>query len=66
MTEKRVDYNQKEPEELEKILADKEKELLEAKIAATQRKAKDVHLPTKIRREIARVKTALQAKSLGI
>jgi len=66
MAEKRVDYNQKEPEELAKILAEKEKELLEARISAAQRKTKDVHVPTKIRREIARVAGARQAKKLRI
>ena len=66
MAEKRVDYNSKEQAELAKILKEKEKELLDAKVAAAQRKTKDVHQPAKIRREIARVKTVLQAKTLGV
>ncbi|OGY21916.1 MAG: 50S ribosomal protein L29 [Candidatus Woykebacteria bacterium GWB1_45_5] len=66
MADKKTNYNQKEKTELIKILKDKEKDLLEAKVAMAQRKTKDVHLPSKIRHEIAKVKTALHAKSLGV
>ncbi|OGY26005.1 MAG: 50S ribosomal protein L29 [Candidatus Woykebacteria bacterium RBG_16_44_10] len=63
MTNKRTDYNQKEVAELAKILGDKEKELLDTKVSIAQRKTKDIHLPGKIRREIARVKSALRNKN---
>jgi ribosomal protein L29 len=66
MADKKAGYNQKEITELAKILKDKEKELLDVKVSIAQRKNKDVHLPKKIRREIARVKTALRTKSLSV
>ncbi|OGY24182.1 MAG: 50S ribosomal protein L29 [Candidatus Woykebacteria bacterium RBG_13_40_15] len=66
MTKKDTDYNQKEIGELNKMLEEKDKELLESRQSLAQRKLKNVHEPTKIRCEIARIKTALTRKELGV
>jgi ribosomal protein L29 len=57
-------YIKKETSELQKILKEKEKKLFEENTNFAQRKVKDVHLPRKIRKEIAKVKTALQVREL--
>lgn len=59
-------YNQKEAGELTKLLAEKEKQLLGAKMDTAQGKTKDVHVSRKIRGEIAKIKTALRSKELEV
>jgi ribosomal protein L29 len=66
MADKKQDYSQKEIKELEKILKEKEKEFLDAKTEVAQRKNKNVHTTTKIRKEIARIKTAITTKQLKV
>jgi len=63
---KKANYKNKEKKELTKELVEKEKQLLEAKIAFAQQKVKDVHVARKIRKEIAKIKTSLRAKELGV
>lgn len=65
MAEKKKDnYNKKEVKELIKILDEKEKKMVDAKMDFAKRKIKDVHLPRKYRKEIASIKTALRSKEL--
>lgn len=64
MAKSKLSYNQKEARELKKILGEKEKELLGATMDFSQGKIKDVHVRTKLRREIARIKTAVGIKEL--
>jgi len=59
-------YNQKESGELGKLLEEKERKLLEAKMDPSQGKTKDVHASIKIRREIAKIKTAIRIKELEV
>lgn len=59
-------YNQKETGELIKLLEEKERELLGAKMNTTQGKTKDVHASRKIRGEIAKIKTAMRSKELEV
>lgn len=56
-------YNRKEHKELMKILKEKEKNLMDAKIDVATGKAKDVHKRGNLKREIAKIKTALSMKS---
>lgn len=66
MAKEKTEYNQKEINELQKILEEKEKDFFEARQSLAQRKLKDVHTLSKIRHEIARVKTALARKKMGV
>ncbi|MDP2720882.1 MAG: 50S ribosomal protein L29 [bacterium] len=66
ISKKKTNFKTKEKKELTKELVEKEKQLLEAKIAFTQQKVKDVHTSRKIRKEIAQIKTFLREKELGV
>jgi len=66
MTKSKINYHQKELKELLKILKEKESATLEARIEIKQRKSKNVHTISKIRKEIARIKTAIRAKELKV
>jgi len=62
MAKKDVDYNQKDFKELSTLLDEKEKQLIESSMGLAERKTKDLHDALKIRREIARIKTAVTRK----
>ncbi len=62
---KKEDYSKKEAKELIKNVEEKEKQLLEATISIVQGKTKNTHSSRNIRREIARIKTAIRLKRLG-
>ena len=64
MAKSKSTYNQKEIGELTKLLGEKERQLLDAKMDSAQGKTKDVHAARNIGREIARIKTAIRAKEL--
>ena len=66
ISKKKTNFKTKEKKELTKELVEKEKQFLEAKITFTQQKVKDVHAARKIRKEIAKIKTSLRAKELGV
>ncbi|HEX7456284.1 MAG TPA: 50S ribosomal protein L29 [Candidatus Nanoarchaeia archaeon] len=66
LARKKVDYNQKEQKELLKLLSEKEKEFLEVSMSAAQGKIKDTHVARKLRKEIAKVKTALRIREMGV
>lgn len=52
----------KNPEELAKMLGEKREELRKLRFEAAGSRPKDSNAPTKVRREIARIMTALTAK----
>ncbi len=62
---KKEEYSKKEAEDLIKNLEEKEKQLLEANMSIVQGKTKNIHSSRNIRREIARIKTAIKSKRLG-
>jgi len=64
MAKSELKYNQKEVGELTKLLEEKERKILGAKMDYAQGKTKDAHVGLKLRREIAKIKTALRAKEL--
>lgn len=65
IAKKTEEYNKKESGELSKALKEKEKQLMEANMSAAQGKIKNVHSSRNIRKEIARIKTAIKFKSIG-
>jgi ribosomal protein L29 len=62
---KKEEYNKKEKGELVKALEEKEKQLMEVNMSAAQGKIKNVRSSRNIRKEIARIKTAIKFKSIG-
>ena len=61
---KKINYNEKESKDLATALKEKEEKLLQVGIAIVQGKVKNVHETRKIRKEIARIKTALRVRQL--
>ena len=61
MAKKKIDYKTNTPEELTKIAADKREELRALRFNVAGSKNKDVKAASKIRKEIARALTALNA-----
>jgi len=64
LSQKKTNYNQKDNQELFKVLQNKEKELLETGISIAQNKTKNFHAANIIRKDIARIKTAMRLKKL--
>lgn len=62
---KNEEYNKKERGELGKALNEKEKQLMEVNMSVAQGKIKNVRSSRNIRKEIARIKTAIKFKSIG-
>ena len=65
MARKNEALNEKSIKDLLKLTADNEKKLLDIKMELAQGKTKNTHSGQKIRKEIARVKTALKERELG-
>jgi ribosomal protein L29 len=59
---KKTDYMKKEQGELVKELAEKREELRKLRFTAAGARTKDAHARAKVRKEIARVLTAMTAK----
>jgi ribosomal protein L29 len=60
---KKQDYKEKNKEELLQLLSEKREELRTLRFAAAGARPKDSNEPSKVRREIARIMTALHAVS---
>lgn len=63
---KKADYNEKESKDLIKTLGEKESKLLETSMLVAQGKTKNVHESKAIRKDIARIRTALRLKELEV
>lgn len=63
---KKADYNEKESKDLIKTLNEKESKLLKTNILVAQGKIKNVHESRAIRKDVARIKTALRLKELEV
>lgn len=59
---KKQDYTAKEIKELTTLLAEKREELRKLRFEAAGARPKDTNAPGKVRREIARIMTALGSK----
>ena len=55
---KKISFNDKKPEELEKMLAEKREELRQVRFAAAASRPADSSVLGKIRKDIARIMTA--------
>lgn len=64
-TNEKKELHTKTNEELKKMLADKRKELTDAKISNTRGKLKNVSSLTNIRIDIARILTIIRGKELS-
>ena len=64
IAKQRTNYNEKELKDLMTALKEKEEKLLQTGIAIVRGKVKNVHETRKIRKEIAKIKTALRARQL--
>ncbi|MEK7079937.1 MAG: 50S ribosomal protein L29 [Patescibacteria group bacterium] len=60
---KKTTYNDKEAAELKKLLGEKREELRQVRFAATGARGKDVNAAGKVRKDIARILTAITAKT---
>jgi ribosomal protein L29 len=61
---KKEDLNKKEIKELLKMLAEKEKQLMNTNMSLAQGKTKNLHSRRNIRKQIARIKTAARSINL--
>lgn len=61
-TSKKISYSERTLKDLAEELKEKEKGLLDTKIEVSTRKIKNVHAIGKIKKEIARIRTAIAAR----
>ena len=59
---KKLDYKEKSPEELSKMLAEKREELRTLRFSSVSRSVKDTNDPRKMRADIARIFTEMHAR----